>query len=274
MARLSEVCSNMIETGGCGIHKMNLLQNGEVKEKEIRSIISFAEKLSNFMENKTKVHSMLRQTEKYLGLCKITDYSPTRFLSLYNMLVEVCYQFPLIQKVVQLSKDSTLQSYSDDPLFIIELDQFLIHVEPIYEFTETMQSPNLDLLNYLRKLLELLQKLLQRLGHSLEVTPQNYISILYHKDGTPRNFQSKMQKLCFDNESPHINAAMNKLHTHEIKKICQRWNLFNEKQLNRLLTRFSKRLQSEIARHCYLLKEQTVNDKYLKNLARLCSALN
>jgi hypothetical protein len=274
LAKVPEVCPNLIDIDGCGVHKMNLLQKDEIKEPEIKKIIDFAESISSFIEKKPKVQSMLRQAEKYLGLNRINDYCQTRFLSLNNMLTELCHQFPLIRKIVQLSNDSRLLSYFDDPMFLIDLDQFLIHVQPIHDFTKSMQSPDLDIFTCLEKLLELLRKLMQRLGHSTLLTPQKFISVLYHKDGSPRSFQSKTKELFYDKESPHVNTAMSQMNEHEIARISQRWNTLNEKQLHRLLARFSKFLQSEIVRRCHVLKANVINDSYLRNLSKLCDAMN
>ena len=149
---------------------------------------------------------------------KISDYCPTRFLSLYNMLIDVSCQYPLIKKFVQLSKDTALLSYFHDPTFVIELDPFFYSAWAYSGFHKIYVVSRLGGVYLLGELITIL---LQRLGHSVEVIPQKYINILYHRDGTPRSFQSKMKEFYYHQESAHVNAAMIQLSENEIRLIKQ-----------------------------------------------------
>lgn len=84
--KMSDHCPCVINIDGCGCHKMNLLQKDAAKENTVRQIIAFAERLSNFLDNKPKVQSILHQCQNFIGLNRISDYCGTRFLSLFRVI--------------------------------------------------------------------------------------------------------------------------------------------------------------------------------------------
>ena len=94
--RMSEQCCNIVDTSGCVCHVGNLLMKDENKHPKAAEIVLYAEQLSKYLDNKPTVHSVLSQCEGFLGLNKINDLCPTRFLSLFNLLFEICRQYPLV----------------------------------------------------------------------------------------------------------------------------------------------------------------------------------
>lgn len=117
--QMSEHCPNLLTIDGCGCHKMNLLQKDAIRTNKVADIITFAERLSNFLENKPKIQSILHHYQQLFGLTRISDYCPTRFLSLFYVLVAVCDRYDLLKKIVSISQ------------FLVNLDQFMIHSEPL-----------------------------------------------------------------------------------------------------------------------------------------------
>lgn len=273
--RMKDHCPNLIDVSGCACHQTNLLQRDETKHAKVREIIQFAEKLSHFLESKPKVVSMLHQCEKMLGLTRINQYCPTRFLSLYSVLDEVCHQFPIIQKIVAISNRQDLLTVMTSDTFLIHLDQFVIHVAPVYAFLKGTQSQKMNIYDCLKAILELIGKLLMRLGHVVSLCPKSYYKKLY-ADGKPIYFKSKNSNIHVSVENAGVNAAMERLSDDEFKTIKMMWDSFNEDQLHRLLERFSDFLCSPLIHYCYTLfiDSSEFTDSTLSNFKRLASFLS
>ena len=214
--------------------------------------------------------SLIQQSESLLGLNRISDYCPTRFLSLFTVLDSVCHQFPLLRKIINSSNDRELLSYFRDKTFVVHLDQFIVHTTPIYSFTKEVQTPSLSLYGCLGKMLELIKKLLNRLGHSLILSPAGYVSNLYDtKTGKPLRFPNKSSALHVT-EYEHIQVALDQLSEYDVKAIQLLWSQYNEQKLHRLLDQFSPFLLSPIVRRCYIIYETQSSDKYIRVLGNLC----
>ena len=69
--------------------------------------------------------------------------------------------------------------------FIVHLDQFVVHCAPFYYFVKGVQSPNISLHQCLIMVLELISKLLARLGHSVVLSPASFFRHL-HDNGKPK----------------------------------------------------------------------------------------
>ena len=107
-------------------------------------IVTFAEILSNFLDNKPEVTSILKQCEKFLGINRINYVCPTRFLSLFSLVHEACQQFPVVRKIIMLSKEQDLIRLCTKDSFIVHLDQFVVHCAPLYCFVKGAQSSNIS----------------------------------------------------------------------------------------------------------------------------------
>ena len=120
------------------------------------------------------------------------------------------------------------------------------------------------------KMLELIMKLLNRLGHSLVLSPAGYVSNLYDtKTGKPLRFPNKSSALHVT-EYEHVQVALDQLSEYDLKAIQLLWSQYNEQQLHRLLDRFSPFLLSPIVRRCYIIYETQSSDKYIRVLGNLC----
>ncbi|MEL7308116.1 MAG: hypothetical protein AAGK05_09780, partial [Pseudomonadota bacterium] len=275
-AQMKDYCPNLIETTGCMCHTANLLQKDELNDSTVQDIVNFAKCLSNFLENKPKVRSILKQCEKMLNFSKINDYCPTRFLSLYEVLDEISNQFHVIKKILLMSHDQHLIGRVSSETFLVHLDQFLVHTVPIFNFTKAIQHADISLYECLVSLLQLITKLLARLGHSLELSPRSYFKKLFVSQLTPIEFQAvKNPNLQFSKDNQNVMNALDKLSDSQIRRIKEEWDRFNEKQLTRLLDRFSTFLGSQLVRHCYVLyvKLGSFTDRCLRSLDLLCEAV-
>jgi len=283
--QLKECCPNLMETTGCICHTAHLLQKDEIKSSTIQGIVNFAQHLSNFLDNKSKVKSILHQCEKFLELKRIKDYCPTRFLSLFEVLHEFCSQFPVIKKIILMSNDQELIKCVESDFFLVHVDQFLIHSVPIFDFTKCMQRGDLTIYGCLLTLLELISKLLTRLGQSVELSPRSYLSKLYMKPtgrGEPRlarSFSSQTSQcsnLQYSKNNHHLIAALDHLLDSEIRDIKAEWDKHNEDQLSRLLNRFSPFLSSDIVHYCYVLflRIEDFSKESVNRLGLLCEAID
>ena len=63
VTKLTEHCANLVGTAGCICHQGNLLMKEGSKVPVAAQIVTFAELLSNFLDNKPKVTSILKQCE-------------------------------------------------------------------------------------------------------------------------------------------------------------------------------------------------------------------
>ena len=62
---------------------------------------------------------------------------------------------------------------------LINMDQFVIHLKPLHDFTRKTQSLNANLYDLLLILLELVSKLLVRLGHNIPLSAKGYFKKLF-----------------------------------------------------------------------------------------------
>lgn len=261
----------MLDIDGCGCHKMNLVQKDATQSDKVAEIIIFAERLSNFLENKPKVQSILQQCQQMLGLTRINGYCPTRFLSLFNVLNSCYEQFDILKKIACISNDYELKTSLTSTTFLIHLDQFLIHTEPIYVFTKLTQSPDMTLYECLSEILGLISKLLTRLGHCISLTPENYHGKLYRKD-TPIYFHRGKTEFSINVNRQDVQEAADTLPQAEINSIKSCWDKHNEEQLYRLLKRFKDFLSSQIVRQCHVIKSTDYNEEFLLSFKQLCEA--
>ena len=67
---------------------------------------------------------------------------------------------------------------------LVILDQFVIHMKPIHDFTEKAQSIDGNIHAVLEMLLELISKLLIRLGHTAELSTKGYFTKLFEDENT------------------------------------------------------------------------------------------
>ena len=268
VTKLTEHCANLVDTGGCICHQGNLLMKEGSKVPVAAQIVTFAELLSNFLDNKPKVTSILKQCEKFLGINRINDLCPTRFLSLFSLVNEACQQFPVVRKIIMLSKDQDLIRLCTKDSFIVHLDQFVVHCAPLYYF------PNISLHQCLIMVLELISKLFARLGHSVVLSPASFFRHLYDH-GKPKIFPARNKGLQYSIDNPTVQRALDNLDTEAIKNIIVSWNRFIELQLDRLLVRFHTFLSSPIVRYCFLMYKKTAQytDRSISHLNLLSVAV-
>ena len=271
VSQMKDHCPNMLDIDGCGCHKMNLVQKDATQSDKVAEIITFAEHLSNFLENKPKVQSILQQCQQMLGLTRINGHCPTRFLSLFNVLNSAYEQFNLLKKIICISNDFELKASLTSTKFLIHLDQFLIHTEPIYIFTKQTQSPDITLYECLSEMLRLISKLLTRLGHCISLTPEDYHHKLYRRDA-PICFQRGKTEFSINGNNQDVQDAADSLSQSEINSIKSCWDKHNEEQLYRLLKRFKNFLTSQIVRRCHIIKSADHDETFLESFKQLCGA--
>ena len=271
VSQMKDHCPNMLDIDGCGCHKMNLVQKDATQSDKVAEIITFAEHLSNFLENEPKVQSILQQCQQMLGLTRINGHCPTRFLSLFNVLNSAYEQFNLLKKIICISNDFELKASLTSTKFLIHLDQFLIHTEPIYIFTKQTQSPDITLYECLSEMLRLISKLLTRLGHCISLTPEDYHHKLYRRDA-PICFQRGKTEFSINGNNQDVQDAADSLSQSEINSIKSCWDKHNEEQLYRLLKRFKNFLTSQIVRRCHIIKSADHDETFLESFKQLCGA--
>ena len=127
------------------------------------------------------------------------------------------------------SNDRELLSHLRDKTFVVHLDQFIVHTTPIYSFTKEVQTPSLSLYGCLGKMLELIMKLLNRLGHSLILSPAGYVS--NHPRSMSRN--TNMYKLLWINYPNMILKPYN----------CSGHSTMSNSSINSSVSSFSDRSQ-------------------------------
>ena len=59
----------------------------------VKAVVNFVENLSNFVENKPKVRSILKESSAFLGISRLPDYAETRFLNLYLVIEAIVTQY-------------------------------------------------------------------------------------------------------------------------------------------------------------------------------------
>ena len=133
--------------------------------------------------------------------------------------------------------DSRLQAFFNDVKLLIHLDQFVIHTEPIYNFTKAVQLPKLIIFTCLESIRNLLIKFLQRLGHSVLLSPSKYKSLLFKSD-KPKFFCNKVKNLHYTEDFAHVLHSLNNLTASEQDEIVENWGQKNEEQLQRILISF------------------------------------
>ena len=205
VTKLTEHCVNLVDTAGFICHQGNLLMKEGSKVPVAAQIVTFAELLSNCLDNKPKVTSILKQCEK---------------------------------------------------------------------FGKDVQSPNISLHQSLIMVLELISKLLARLGHSVVLSPASFFRHLYDK-GKPKIFPAINKGLQYSIDNPTVQSALDNLDTEAIKNIIVSWNRFIELQLDRLLVRFHTFLSSPIVRYCFLIYKKTAEytDRSISHLNLLSVAV-
>ena len=180
---MKNVCPNILDIDGCSSHQGNLLSKDLVKKFSfVMSIVHFVEKLSNYLESKPKVRSIMQQCSAILDVKKVPEYSDTRFLNMYTIVESITDQFPVIEKVVRLDKAETeLKQIVSSKFMPVHLDQFVVHIKPLYDLTKATQGLNGSIYDLLVLFfLEFISKLLVRLGYNV-LSPVSYYYKLYSK---------------------------------------------------------------------------------------------
>ena len=115
-----------------------------------------------------------------------------------------------------LSKEQDLIRLCTKDSFIVHLDQFVVHCAPLYYFVKGVQSPNISLHQCLIMVLELISKLLARLGHSVVLSPASFFRHLYD-NGKPKIFPAKNKGLQYSIDNSTVQRALDNLDTEAIK---------------------------------------------------------
>ena len=142
VSKMKTVCNNLVDVEGCSRHQGNLLTKDMIMEFPfVKAVVNFVENLSNFVENKPKVRSILKESSAFLGISRLPDYAETRFLNLYLVIEAIVTQYPVIKKIVDLEKnDNALKNSFKTKDLLVNLDQFVLHLKPVYELTKATQS--------------------------------------------------------------------------------------------------------------------------------------
>ena len=158
---------------------------------------------------------------------------------------------------------------------LINLDQFFIHMKPVYEFTQKMQSLNGNIQQLLLMLLELLSKLLIRLGHNATLSMDNYFKKLFKDDKTPLQFTSKSDDFKYSKDIPAVYSHLCKSDNANLERIEEEWKLLNEAIFRSILYRFMPFLSSMISRKCYVLFKniKSFSDTTVKKLKSLADEI-
>ena len=102
VSKMKTVCNNLVDVEGCSSHQGNLLTKDMIKEFPfVKAVVNFVENLSNFVENKPKVRSILKESSAFLGILKDFsqrfNLSPTDVADDYVKLrVKITTEFKLI----------------------------------------------------------------------------------------------------------------------------------------------------------------------------------
>ena len=101
VSKMKTVCNNLVDVEGCSSYQGNLLTKDMIKEFPfVKAVVNFVENLSNFVENKPKVRSILKESSAFLGISRLPDYAETRFLNLYLVIEAIVTQYPVIKKIL------------------------------------------------------------------------------------------------------------------------------------------------------------------------------
>ena len=240
---------------GCSCHQVNLLQKEELRSSisTIPEIVDFIEKLSNFIENSPKIRSLMKLVDNAIGLKRIPDYCPTRFLQLFEINESILEQYPVVKKIATLSKDQRLIQRVNNNKFVIHLDQFGIHLSPIHSLNKSLQDPGLDIYQTLMLILQCISKLLSRLGHTVALSPSSYKEKLYENHRKPLTFESKNEDMLVTTQNNAVMTAIHSESTSTVEKIRKTWDSYNEFQLRSMLKRFSKFLTSPATLNCFAI---------------------
>ena len=85
----------------------------------------------------------MQQCSVILDVKKVPEYSDTRFLNMYTIVESITDQFPVIEKVVRLDKAETeLKQIVSSKFMPVHLDQFVVHIKPLYDLTKATQGLN------------------------------------------------------------------------------------------------------------------------------------
>ena len=94
VSKMKTVCNNLVDVEGCSSHQGNLLTKDMIKEfPYVKAVVNFVENLSKFVENKSKVRSILKESSAFLGISRLPDYAETRFLNLYLVIEAIVTQY-------------------------------------------------------------------------------------------------------------------------------------------------------------------------------------
>ena len=76
VSKMKTVCNNLVDVEGCSSHQGNLLTKDMIKEFPfVKAVVNFVENLSNFVENKPKVRSILKESSAFLGISRLPEYA-------------------------------------------------------------------------------------------------------------------------------------------------------------------------------------------------------
>ena len=254
VAKIKRDCPNIIDIDGCSCHRGNLITKDVIKSYAfLKQIVVFVEGLSKFVENKPKVRSILQQCSDILQVNQIPDYCETRFLNMYLVIESACRQFPVIKKLIALdTEQSQLKESLQSKHLLIHLDQFVIHMKPLHDFTKRTQSMKGNVNDVLQLLLELVSKLLVRLGYTVNLSVEGYYNKLYENDKS-RMFRCKTRDFCFSKDTPCVYQELLKADDNDLKTIQKNWGGVSEFILTDILNRFHPFLKTATARRSYVL---------------------
>ena len=175
-------------------------------------------------------------------------------------------------KIVDLEKnDNALKNSFKTKDLLVNLDQFVLHLKPVYELTKATQSFKGSVYDLLNLLLELISKILTRMGIHLEFCAKAYYTKLY-KDKESVIFKASATSTIYSN-IPFLLKELCQKSDEELKIITNNWNCFNEYLIKRFLIRFNKFLGSQIVRKMYIIFQSSlvysdVTIQHLKDLSQ------
>lgn len=133
---MKRLCQNVIDIDGCSCHKGNLIIKELNKKFQIVKDVVFLDALSNFIQNRPNVRSILKQTNDYFQVNKTPDYCETRFLNPLYTVLEVrvaCHQFPVIENFGRLESENSQIKECLNQKELINTDQFVTHLKQLRE---------------------------------------------------------------------------------------------------------------------------------------------
>ena len=198
----------------------------------------------------------MKDSSAFLGISRLPDYAETRFLNLYLVIEAIVTQYPVIKKIVDLEKNDNALKNS---------------FKTVYELTKATQSFKGSVYDLLNLLLELISKILTRMGIHLELCVKAYYTKLY-KDKELVIFKASATSTIYSN-IPFLFKELCQKSDEELKIITNNWNCFNEYLNKRFLIRFIKFLGSQIVRKMYIVFQSSlvysdVTIRHLKDLSQ------